>query len=160
MVIRPSVTLGRRASTTQTLDIAEASQTWSEAPLTLVLASALTAPVEEGVAEYLATPANFTSARPEVLEADAFRAAVDWTLAHTDWRVLGGLVPGMVEARHVRLGDAVRLSGGLSTVTAVRHHGRPGCVYVTAVTESGAPVVYELRTSERVHVLAAKAVQS
>jgi len=121
--------------------------------------SALTAPVEVGVQEYLHQPVNF-SGRVETAEADAFRAAVDWTLAHTDWRVLGGLIPGMVEARHVRLGDAVRLSGGLSTVTAVRYHGTPGCVYVTAVTESGAPVVYELRTSERVQVLAAKAVDA
>lgn len=122
--------------------------------------SALTAPVEDGVQEYLATPISFFSARPEVLEADAFRAGADWAVAHLDWRVLGGLIPGMVEARHVRVGDRVRLTGGLSTVVAVRHHGTPGCVYITAVTDAGASVTDELRTSERVHVLAVKAVES
>lgn len=122
--------------------------------------SALTAPVEDGVRSYLATPVNFDTDRRDLIEADAFRAGTEWAVAHLDWRVLGGLIPGMVEARHVRLGDRVRLTGGLSTVTAVRHHGTPGCVYITAVTYAGASVTDELRTSERVHVLAVKAVES
>lgn len=121
--------------------------------------SALTAPVEVGVQEYLHQPVNFEG-RVETAEADAFRAGSEWTLAHTDWRVLGGLIPGWVEARHVRLDDAVRLTGGFSTVVGVRHHGRPGFVYLTGRSEGGAEVTYELRSSERVYVTAAKSVDA
>lgn len=107
--------------------------------------SALTEALDTAAVEFAQqSPGSFADA--------AFRAGGQWALTHIDWRVLGGLVPGMVEARHVRLGDVVRLSGGVSTVVAVRHHGTPGCVYVTARTTGGADVIYELRTSERVRV--------
>lgn len=116
--------------------------------------SGFTASLDDAVTAYSWEPANFGPENEvtRICSADGFRAGAEWAAAHIDWRVLGGLIPGMVEARHVRLGDVVRLSGGISTVVAVRHHGTPGCVYVTARTGGGAEVIYELRTSERVRV--------
>lgn len=116
--------------------------------------SGFTASLDDAVTEYAALPVNFGPVNEitRICSGDGFRAGAEWAAAHIDWRVLGGLVPGMVEARHVRLGDVVRLSGGVSTVVGYRTHGTPGCVYVTARTDGGAEVTYELRTSERVRV--------
>jgi len=118
--------------------------------------SALTAPVEDGVRDYLWTPVNFgeDSERQRVAEADAFRAGVEWAQAHTDGRVLAGLIPGPIEARLLHIGDRVRVVHGEATVITKREHGRPGSVYIGTRTDGGAEVVHEFRTTERVHVLA------
>lgn len=117
--------------------------------------TALTAPVEDGVRDYLWTPVNFgeDSEKQRLAEADAFRAGVAWGQAHTDGRVLAGLVPGQVEARLVQIGDHVRILRAEARVITKREHGRPGYVYLGIRTEGGAEIVHELRTTERVHVL-------
>lgn len=117
--------------------------------------SALTAPVEDGVRDYLWTPINFgtDTERQRLAEADAFRAGVAWGQAHTDGRVLAGLIPGPVEARLLRIGDRVRVVHGEATVITKREHGRPGSIYIGTRTDDGAEVVHEFRSTERVHVL-------
>lgn len=117
--------------------------------------NALTTPVEDGVREYLWTPVNFgaDTERQRLAEADAFRAGVAWSQAHTDGRVLAGLIPGPVEARMLQVGDRVRVVHGEATVISKRAHGRPGSVYIGTRTDGGAEVVHEFRTTERVHVI-------
>lgn len=117
--------------------------------------SALTAPVEDGVRDYLWTPVNFgaDTEQQRIAEADAFRAGVAWGQAHTDGRALEEIIPGPVEARLVHIGDRVRVLHGEATVTTKRAHGEPGHVHVGARTDDGREVVYTFRTSERVHVI-------
>jgi hypothetical protein len=119
--------------------------------------SPLTAPIEDGVREYIATPANFDTVNVELIEADAFRAGAEWALSHIDGRVLIGLVPGPVEAQQLRIGDRVRVVHGEATVISRRMHGRPGSVYIGTRTDLGAEVVHEFRTTERVQVLSTEA---
>ncbi|MDQ1174204.1 hypothetical protein QE430_002511 [Microbacterium testaceum] len=117
--------------------------------------SALTAPVEDGVRDYLWTPINFgaDTEQQRLAEADAFRAGVAWGQSHTDGRVLEGIIPGPVEARQLHIGDRVRVHHGEAHVTTKRANGEPDHVYIGARADDGREVLYTFRTSERVHVI-------
>jgi len=117
--------------------------------------SALTAPVEDGVREYLWTPLNFgaDTERQRLAEADAFRAGVEWGQSHTDGRILAGLIPGPVEARLLHIGDRVRAAHGEAVITTKRANGAPDHVYIGARTDDDRHVLYTFRSTERVHVI-------
>lgn len=67
---------------------------------------------------------------------------------------LDAVVPGRVAASAVMPGDTVRIDGADVLVITTRGHGRPDTVYIGTRTEQAAEIVYEFRTSERVHVVA------
>lgn len=74
-----------------------------------------------------------------------------------DWRqteLSDVQVPGLVPASAVMPGDTVAIAGVSGVVLSNRKHGTPGCVYVVVRTAGGAEIVHELRTVERVRVLA------
>lgn len=108
--------------------------------------------VDEFVREYQAQPVAFgaDSADVRAAEADAIRAAVRWTLAHADWRVLAGFVPGVLRVAHLRPGDVVVEQGVTGTVFSVT----PGVrvTHFVVRTEAGAEIAFERRPDERVAV--------
>jgi hypothetical protein len=115
-----------------------------------------TVDVDAAVQEYLAQPANFGDETPaqRAAESDAFRAGAAWAVQAVDWRVLGGLVPGPLEARHLRAGDRI-VCGPMDLVVREVSRTRTGIVHLSTVTDGGAPVVVERAPIERVRVRAA-----
>jgi hypothetical protein len=87
----------------------------------------------------------------------------DGAILGADYRRIPGMakldtvVPGFIPAKAVAPGDTLRFNGEDVLVITTRSHGRPGTVYVGTRTAGGAEIVYELRDTERVHVVAAGA---
>lgn len=79
---------------------------------------------------------------------EAIRAAVDW-------RVLGGLVPGVINAAWLRDGDRVRLNELDGTVHLHTVSPADGVARFVFVTETGGQVKIERSLDSEVHVLAA-----
>lgn len=108
--------------------------------------------VDEFVREYLAQPVTFgaDSADVRTAETDAIRAAVKWTLDNADWRVLAGLIPGVLRVGHLRAGDVVVEKGVTGTVLSVT----PGVrvTHFLVRTDTGAEIAFERRPDERVAV--------
>jgi hypothetical protein len=109
--------------------------------------------VDDAVREYLAQPVNFgdDTATQRTAEADAFRAGARWALAHSDWRVVAGFVPGRIVARYLRPGDRVEIAGVEGVI--VGGQVRRDDVHLSVRTDAGGEIVFERAEDFEVQVL-------
>lgn len=83
----------------------------------------------------------------------------DGAVIGIDWRRVGGLIPGAVEARHLCPGDRIAASGVevVVQVLPLANPARRGMVSINTLTDGGAPIMLERSSREHVTVLLAGA---
>lgn len=119
--------------------------------------SALTTPIEDGVRSYLELPVNFNTDDRDLIEADAFRAGAEWAEQHTDWRVLGNLIPGHLPLAWVHAGDRIRIDNVEGVVLSNTNDQvtDPELLHVILRTDRGGQIAYHRWQYSEIQVLAA-----
>lgn len=82
----------------------------------------------------------------------------DGAVIGIDWRRIGGMIPGRMEARHLCPGDRFDAAGVTVTVESLPTGSvLPGMVHIQATTDGGAPISVERGLRETVFVKSAGA---
>jgi len=85
--------------------------------------------------------------------AEAILSRFDVHPRGTDWRVLGGVIPGAIPVEWARKGDTIRDNGVTGTVTRIVNTGRMVHLYI----DSGHVCFAKVTRQDWVHVISAGA---